>query len=92
MKLSNIHFEYHRNGICGNPFWVSTFHDDDENLNMVAVIFSGECRCAVFDIDKLSKGNIAFGSNSWRGDWYYNDLQKHLKAHKIAQYGDDYGD
>ena len=32
--------------------------------------------CAVLDVDKLALGDIAFGSNSWRGDHY----EPHLRA------------
>ena len=34
---------------------------------------------AVFDIDKLFLGDIAFGSNSWRGDHYEPLLRRSIE-------------
>ena len=66
----------HRNGICGNPFDVYLFEDEDGSIKL-AIDF-GEMSFAVLQIDRLSKGDIAFGSNSWRGD-YYSSLVRELK-------------
>ncbi len=57
----------HRNGVCGAPFYVVLFEDDGP---MLAVVFEAEHHCAVLGIDKLAAGDVAFGSNSWRGDTY----------------------
>ena len=75
--------QYHRNGICGEGFHVVTFdwHDDGETKRMVAIRFSdnhgsgGVC-CAVLDIDLLAKGDIRFGSNSWRGDHFVDEVDQ----------------
>lgn len=37
---------------------------------MLGIVFGQECHVAVFNLDKLAAGNIAFGINSWRGDSY----------------------
>ena len=59
----------HRNGISGAPFHVLIFHDPDEG-QMIGIVFDREQHVAVFNLDKLVLGNIAFGENSWRGDVY----------------------
>lgn len=64
---------YHRNGVCGDPFFVSLFRDIDGTTKL-AVDF-GEFKFAVLQVDKLAAGDIAFGSNSWRGDHYADDLR-----------------
>jgi hypothetical protein len=60
---------YHRNGICGAPFHTILFHDPDVG-RMVGIVFDEPYHVAVVNIDKLFLGDIAFGSNSWRGDHY----------------------
>lgn len=69
MKLCIEHIQYHRNGISGAPFHVLTFRDPDEG-RMVGVVFEEPYHVAVFNLDKLAVGNIAFSVNSWRGDRY----------------------
>lgn len=59
----------HRNGISGAPFHVLIFNDPDEG-RMVGIVFEREHHVAVFNLDELALGNIAFGENSWRGDLY----------------------
>lgn len=90
MKLSalkNIRYSYHRNGVCGAGFYVCLFDwkDGKQLRHMQAVIFpEGDCHCAVFDVDELSRGNIAFAQgNSWRGDHFIDELQAHIKANPL---------
>ena len=68
MKLTIIDIAFHRNGICGAPFDVVTFRDADSRK--VAILFQEPHHCAVLDVDKLAQGDVAFGSNSYRGDQY----------------------
>lgn len=75
MKLSIENIERHRNGVGGEPFNVLLFMDPDEG-RMVGIVFDQEHHVAVLNIDKLSQGDIAFGSNSWRGDRYEPHLRK----------------
>ena len=71
MKLNIIDIASHRNGICGTPFAVVLFEDGGaEGSRKVAILFGEEYHCAVLDVAKLAAGDIAFGSNSWRGDNY----------------------
>ncbi len=82
MKL--ITQDYHRNGISGTGFHVAIFEDDsNKGARMVGIVLPRECdeaygliNCFVFDLDKLATGDIAFGSNSWRGDRYAAGLRE----------------
>ena len=74
MKLNIIAIDYHRNGICGAPFHVVLFHD--EHSRKVGILFEPDGYCAVFNVDWLHAGDIAFGSNSWRGDRFEPSLRK----------------
>lgn len=75
MKLSIENIQRHRNGISGAPFNVLLFRDADEG-RMLGVVFDQEYHVAVFNLDKLVAGNIAFGINSWRGDCYEPHLRR----------------
>tara|TARA_R110000765_G_C18594480_1_gene568234 strand:- start:37 stop:390 length:354 start_codon:yes stop_codon:yes gene_type:complete len=80
IKINNI--QYHRNGVCGEPFHVINFNEG--RCNMTAVVFAeynGEKyisynnpRVSVFNTRLLGKRNINFGENSFRGDRYSNAL------------------
>ena len=80
----------HRNGVSGVPFWVVGFSDSEHGAPMIGVVFdhgdgtildeSGYC--AVFRLDLLAKGDIAFGSNSWRGDRFEPELREAIAKHE----------
>jgi hypothetical protein len=79
MKLDIIDIAFHRNGICGAPFHVVLFEDrGPEGSRKVAVLFDEPYHCAVLDMAKLAAGDIAFASNSFRGDNYEPHLRKAL--------------
>jgi hypothetical protein len=82
MKISNITIDHHRNGVMGNPFSVAMFDmtEDGETRKMVAVLFGEPGSCAVLDVDMLSNHDILFGSNSWRGDHFEDELRAAIKA------------
>lgn len=75
----------HRNGMSGVPFHVVIFRDDD-GASMVAVVMDGtteQTPCpavAVFNRVKIGSGDIAFGSNSFRGDVYTPWLCQQIAA------------
>jgi len=75
MKLTIENIQYHRNGISGAPFHVILFRDPDEG-RMLGIVFEQTYHVAVFNLDKLAVGNIAFGVNSWRGDRYEPPLRR----------------
>jgi hypothetical protein len=87
MKLQQIiAIDHHRNGICGSPFDVVLFQDtDDPRRRKVAILFEPQSCCAVLDVDKLAAGDIAFGSNSWRGDQYEPLMRHAIKKHRQGQ-------
>jgi hypothetical protein len=76
MKLNVIAIDFHRNGIGGAPFHVVLFEDDVlEATRKLGIVFDSPDHVAVFDTAKLAAGDIAFGSNSWRGDQYESGLR-----------------
>jgi len=82
MILKIIDTAHHRNGISGATFDLVMFHDGDSRK--VAIPFEAPHHCAVLDVDKLAQGDIAFGSNSWRGDQYEPHLRKAIVKRQRA--------
>ena len=71
---------HHRNGICGAPFHAVVFTDDGNGGKpMLGIVFDQEAHCAVLNITKLANGDIAFGSNSFRGDDYEPALRDAIR-------------
>jgi hypothetical protein len=80
MKLDIIDIASHRNGICGAPFHAVIFHDSGpEGSRKLAIVFDESHHCAVLDVAKLHAGDIAFMSNSWRGDNYEPALRRAIE-------------
>ena len=75
MNVDILQYAHHRNGICGAPFDVLLF-SFPEGSNMLAIVFDEPYHVAILDVDKLSKGDIAFASNSWRGDVFEPHLRR----------------
>jgi hypothetical protein len=68
---------HHRNGLMGVGFHVVLFRDGKEP--MLGIKFDNvesdkSVYTAVLSVDKLTDGDIAFGSNSYRGDEFDEDL------------------
>jgi hypothetical protein len=82
--LSTINIAFHRNGICGAPFDVVLFNVPHEDGPKVAILFAEEGCCAVLDVTKLAAFDIAFGSNSWRGDIYEPVLRRAIEHGRKA--------
>lgn len=73
---------YHRNGVSGRSFYAALFVCKDNGLMVAAIFPNGEDdeviptfnmdepEIAVFQLDKLMEETVAFGENSWRGDYY----------------------
>ena len=81
MKLKTISIDHHRNGIEAAPFDVVLFEEDgNDSSRKVAIVFDEPHHCAVLDVAKLARDDIAFGSNSWRGDCYEPQLRKLIAA------------
>jgi hypothetical protein len=59
---------------------VVLFEDKDaEGSRKVAILFEEPHHCAVLDLGKLAGGDIAFGSNSWRGDQFEELLRRAIR-------------
>jgi hypothetical protein len=80
MKLRKIiAIARHRNGVQGAPFDAVLFRDGT-GLKL-GILFEAEHHCSVLDVAMLAAGDIAFGSNSWRGDDYEPGLRKAVEQH-----------
>jgi hypothetical protein len=85
MKLKIIAIAHHRNGVAGSPFDVALFKERGRQDSLkVAILFDEPAHCAILDVGKLAAGDIAFGSNSWRGDDYEPFLRDAIKSHLQA--------
>ncbi len=84
IKIKKIHaIAAHRNGITGAPFDVVIFEDHGAQGSLkVAIGFEFPGTLAVLDIGRLAAGDIAFGSNSWRGDQYQDPLREAVKRYQ----------
>lgn len=82
MQRKVLASDTHRNGIAGTPFAVTLFRDTD-GATMLGIRFLGDdpMAVAVLDVAKLAAGDIAFFSNSWRGDTYAGWLREHDAGH-----------
>ncbi len=85
MKLKIIHTAHHRNGVHGASFDLMLFEDHGpERSRKIGILFEQPHHCAVLDVAKLAQGDIAFGSNSWRGDEYEPDLRKAIDGESLT--------
>lgn len=83
MKLKIIAIAHHRNGVRGTPFDVVLFRE--RGSRMAGIVFDEPDYCAVLDVQMLAAGDIAFGSNSWRGDEYERHLRKAIKQYQSKE-------
>ena len=85
MKLKIIHTAHHRNGVHGASFDLVLFKDrGPECSRKIGILFEQPHHCAVLDVAKLAQGDIAFGSNSWRGDEYEPHLRKAIDGENLT--------
>ena len=86
MRIKNIDIAYHRNGVAGAGFHVILFKDfGTGGSRKVGIVFDQDGHCAVLDMAKLAGGDIAFGSNSWRGDDYERPLRKAIESYEQSR-------
>jgi uncharacterized RDD family membrane protein YckC len=83
MKLTIIATARHRNGVGGAPFDVALFREGGSRK--LGILFDAERHCAVLDVARLAAGDIAFLTNSWRGDEYEPDLRRAIRKHRDEQ-------
>ncbi len=88
MKLTIENIDYHRNGVSGEGFFAVTFlnEEDGETKKMVGTVFDNDGFCAVYDRALLATGDIAFGSNSWRGDRFESQLREAIEQYRVNNY------
>lgn len=88
LQLEVLSKAMHRNGVGGAPFSVALVRDtsDGADRTMVVVMFDEPGHTAVLDVDLTAAGDIAFGSNSWRGDHYEGELRSTLRPDEDAPY------
>ena len=76
MNIDIINKDHHRNGVSGRPFTIYLIDDHEDKDVKVAIMFDGDEDCvAVLSVELLAKGDIGFGSNSWRGDVYAHEIR-----------------
>ena len=85
MKLKIIDIASHRNGVTAARFDVVLFQEPvREDSRKVAILFDEPGCCAVLAVDKLAAGDVAFSSNSWRGDDYEHSLREAIRTRSIT--------
>ena len=67
----------HRNGISGEAFYIVMFTEGKDA--MLGIVFDAPGYVAVFDRRLLTKGDIAFGSNSFRAEEYEKPLREAIE-------------
>lgn len=85
-KFKALEVARHRNGVCGEPFYVVRFVCPEGDGEFVAIRFEGDGinpRCAVLNVPMLAEGNIAFAmGNSWRGDYFTADVDAAIAGYE----------
>jgi len=72
---------FHRNGVGGAPFGVVLFTPADfPERRFVGIVFGEKDHVAVLDVTLLAQDDIQFMSNSWRGDYFEDELVAALEA------------
>lgn len=84
--LSILNSSYHRNGVGGAPFRVAVVADPLEDDVKLVIMFEDEWHTAVLSLTQLqADGNISFGENSWRGDYYEVHLRDELWPAEVTE-------
>ena len=78
-NLQIINADFHRNGVGGAPFKVALVDDPSDGDVKLVIMFEERSHTAVLSLDKLIQNeDIAFGSNSYRGDRFDDELRAEL--------------
>lgn len=81
-KLRNLQIlnaDFHRNGVGGAPFKVALVDDPSDGDVKLVIMFEEKYHTAVLSLDKLIQNeDIEFGSNSYRGDQFDDELRAEL--------------
>ena len=87
----------HRNGVSGAPFNIGVMKGevDGKQRDMLIIQFNDDVEyTAVFDFDKLKKGDYSFGDdeNSWRGDKFGGDFKRAVDKFMEEKYAKEEDD
>ena len=80
LEITLTTFDYHRNGISGEGFYVAVFTMTDAYVieqPMVAVLFRDPACCCVLSRARIAEGEI---SDRYRGDNFSAELRKQISA------------
>ena len=78
-NLQIVNADTHRNGVGGQPFKVALVDDPNDGDTKLVIMFAERYYTAVLSLDKLIQNeDIAFGSNSYRGDIFDDELRPEL--------------
>jgi hypothetical protein len=78
-NLQILNADFHRNGVGGAPFKVALVDDPNDGDVKLVIMFAERYHTAVLSLDKLIQNeDIAFGSNSYRGDRFDDELRPEL--------------
>ena len=79
INLQIVDAATHRNGVAGLPFKVALVDDPSCGDTKLVIMFPEQYCTAVLSLDKLIQSeDIAFGTNSYRGDKYDDALRQDL--------------
>lgn len=99
-KTQLLAIDYHRNGICGEGFWVVMFRDADGSRKLATWFGTNDPECAaaqpalqscysVLDVDKVAAGSIAMFngdlSNACRGDCYIDQIRAWIAEYQAIE-------
>jgi hypothetical protein len=78
-NLQILNADFHRNGVGGAPFKVALVDDPSDGDVKLVIMFEERYHTAVLSLDKLIQNeDIEFGSNSYRGDQFDDELRPEL--------------
>lgn len=89
-RLKLISIAYHRNGVSGMPAYVALVDEWEDGAKRRMVVTrvqdadrgTGMVNCFALDVGLLAKGDVRFGSNSWRGDHYHEFMDKEINRYE----------
>lgn len=84
-RIKVLEVDHHRNGISGEPFWAVLFMSAGEQ--MLATVFDTPGFVSVLSVPGVCAGTVAFGVNSFRGDYFEPALRNAIKEWELERFG-----
>ena len=72
---------YHRNGVCGAPFYAVLFTANEDGKRYLASVFEASAHVSVICLDRIADHGVTFGDNSFRGDHFEDELRPAIAQH-----------